>query len=74
MAQNYSKISKDRSGMVSRHNIEVVFNQVYQAHDYKDSAKDIRNIYNRIRCFNTPKFEYDVHGKFLNKFHQEGCF
>ena len=63
MAQNYSKISKDRSGMVSRHNIEVVFNQVYQAHDYKDSAKDIRKYITVLDAFNTPKFEYDVHGK-----------
>lgn len=63
MAQNYSKISKDRSGMVSKHNIEVVFNQVYQAHDYKDSSRDIRKYITVLDAFNTPKFEYDVHGK-----------
>ena len=63
MAQNYSKISKDRSGMVSKHNIEIVFNQVYQAQDYKDSSKDIRKYITVLDAFNTPKFEYDVHGK-----------
>ena len=67
MAQNYSKISKDRSGMVSRHNIEIVFNQVYQAHDYKDSAKDIRKYITVLDAFNTPKFEYDVHGKIFKQ-------
>lgn len=63
MAQNYSKISKDHTGMVSKHNIEVVFNQVYQAQDYKDSSKDIRKYVTVIDAFNTPKFEYDVHAK-----------
>ena len=70
MAQNYSKISKDRSGMVSKQNIELVFNQVYQAQDYKESGKgqqDIRKYIKVLDAFNTPKFEYDVHGKVFKK-------
>ncbi len=66
MAQNYAKISKDRSGMVTKSNIELVFNQVYQAHDYKESSKerqDIRKYIKVLDAFNTPKFEYDVHGR-----------
>jgi DNA polymerase epsilon subunit 2 len=71
MAQNYSKISKDRSGMVSKQNIELVFNQVYQSQDYKESGKghhqDIRKYIKVLDSFNTPKFEYDVHGKVFKK-------
>lgn len=70
MAQNYSKISKDRSGMVSKQNIELVFAQVYQAQDYKEAGKgqqDIRKYIKVLDAFNTPKFEYDVHGKVFKK-------
>lgn len=70
MAQNYSKISKDRSGMVSKQNIELVFNQVYQSQDYKESSKgnqDIRKYIKVLDAFETPKFEYDVHGKLFKK-------
>lgn len=66
MAQNYSKISKDRTGMVSKSNIELVFNQVYQSQDYKESSKshqDIRKYIKVLDAFNLPKFEFDVHGK-----------
>lgn len=70
MAQNYAKISKDRSGMVTKWNIELVFNQVYQAQDYKETSKgrqDIRKYIKVLDAFNTPKFEYDVHGKVFNR-------
>ena len=70
MAQNYAKISKDRSGMVTIQNIEIVFNQVYQAQDYKETLKgrqDIRKYIKILDAFNTPKYDYDVHGKVFNR-------
>lgn len=69
MAQNYSKISKDRSGMVSKANIEVVFNQVYQSQDNKDTSKalDVRNYIRVLNTTDIPKYEYDVHSKVFNK-------
>ena len=52
--------------MVSKANIELVFNQVYQAQDYKDSKgkiSDVRKYIKVLNSFAIPKFEYDVHGK-----------
>lgn len=81
MAQNYGKISKgmcrivsvrvnlsfvDRTGMVSKVNIEIVYNQVFQSQDYlqaKGKVGDVRKYVRVINAQDTPKFEYDVHAK-----------
>lgn len=64
----------DRSGMIHKANIELVFNQVYQSQDYKDSAggkssfSDVRKYIKVINAADTPKFDYDVHGKSFKKY------
>lgn len=56
----------DRSGMVTKANIELVFTQVYQSQDYQNSkgkVGDVRKYVKIIDALSTPKFEYDVHSK-----------
>ena len=57
--------------MVSRTNIELVFNQVYQSQDYQSSkgkVGDVRKYVKVIDAFSTPKFDYDVHAKTFNRY------